>query len=186
MSYPTWELLEGVLARLKAGLPDLEVDWWPDQAPTAGRRLVPGAGAVWVGYGGTRWSGPASSAGPWQNTDALAQRRQVVVVLLVQVATLRSEVGLVAVLDRLRALLLGWTPPHGSPLRGLEERFLDSANGLWSWEATWTTETLVVADREPAPGPRLSQVTVADDYLTAHIIRRDAATGAIITEYQDP
>lgn len=186
MSRPTLEMLGGVLAHLTAALPEQEVDWWPDQLPVVGRRLIHPRGSVWVGYGGSVSSVPGSASDPWRDTGALAQRREVQILLLLQTPTLRGDVGLLALLDDLRTILLGFSPPHGSPIRGLHERFIDAQNGLWTWEATYVTDLLAVVDRELVTEPLLTRIAVADDAQTTHIIRRDPDTGAVITEYLDP
>ena len=182
MAAPTLELLDGVVARLTERLPGLAVALVPE-SDTAPRLLHP-AGAVLVSYGAARFSHPGSQGGPWRDSSAVAQRREVLVSLLVQARQLHGATGAVAVLDQVRAALLGWRPPHGGPLRGEAERLLNAEDGLWSYGVTYVTDTLAVVDDEVESGPPLVRLTTIDDAATSVTITR-AADGSVTTEQSE-
>lgn len=186
----TVEIVEATLERLQSALPELAVELYPDRPETY--RLNHPVGALLLGYpGSTHEAGmPLGYAGSVGSRGVpmglVAQERTLRLECVLAVRRLWGEHGAVALLDRLRTALVGWIPPHAEAVHAGEERSLSEAAGVWWYSATYAAKTLTLEDREHVTDPILTRIQVDDDYPTAHIIRRDPETGAVITEYVDP
>ncbi len=159
----TLALLDGVETRLREGLPDLDVAFYPD-TPEHYRLGHQTVGAVLVGYGGAFLSAAGGTYRPVEDSEIIVQRRTVIVALVIQVRSLRERHGAIAVMDQIRSLLLGFAPPHGGPLYGDREFFMSSENGIWSYGAHYRTDTVAVADADGDTGPLLKHLTLTSPY----------------------
>ena len=143
----TNEILEAVRARLEE-LP-LSAEFWPEEEKEY--RLNHSVGAALVGYAGATYS-------PSRDTFTVIQRREITIPVILVFRQLNGADGAVDMLDRVRALLVGFRPPDCGKLHMQSERFAGQASRLWWYELTLTCTGMLVESTEFEDGPKLTQL----------------------------
>lgn len=146
---PTEQLLDAMLARLQADLgSELIIELFPEN-PLQYRLNHP-RGAVLLAYG-------KSTFGQSESTDACFQARHLVLRLTLVFRQLNGKDGVVSHLDRIRACLTGWYPPHAhQACRPVSEHFIGHQNGLWQYAQDFATDTPHLQTLVAENGPRLT------------------------------
>lgn len=147
-AFDTRAVLAAVAARIKATVTGVEVGLTPERASSW--RLNHPRAALLVDYRGSRY-------GQLQRMGLVAQPRTVQIGVNVVARTLNDAYGAVALVDAVRAALLGWTPPHCKALAAASDRFVAEEGGLWFYEIVFEAETLAIEDRESAALPVLTR-----------------------------
>lgn len=172
----TLAMIEATLAHLEQALPDLAVELFPPRP--AEYRLNHPVGAVLLGYPGSRHQGP-------RPLGMVAQERAVRFGCTLVARQIWGSLGAVALLDRLRAALVGWAPPDCDGIYALDDKFLTEDAGVWWYASDFEAQTMTIEDREPDSGPRLIHTTLLDDYTTrTETILHPG--GEITTEHYEP
>lgn len=129
MSVSTTELLEGVVARLRAAMPDVAVDLYPEKPD--GYRLNHPVGALLVTFLGAVFGDQKMTTGYVQ--ERTPQWR--VVILFRQ---LYGRAGALAYLDQVRLTLQRYRPAGCRyACRAVAENFLDEESGIWRYTSDW-------------------------------------------------
>lgn len=153
-------LAELAVTRLRALVPDLDVDHFPDvpdRYAWAKARTT-----LLVGYEGSAFSADESFA-PRSATETV----ELGVTVLVR--SLRGPQGAPAILARVRRALFGWRPASGGgALVPTRSQFVSEDQGLWRFVLFFQTARTVVAHHEPPePTPARAAIdadlTVGDD-----------------------
>lgn len=142
----TNEILEAVRSRL-AELP-LSAEFWPEEEKEY--RLNHPVGAALVGYAGATYV-------PSRDTFAVIQRRELTLPVILVFRQLNGRDGAVDMLDRVRALLVGFRPPDCGKLHMRSERFAGQASRLWWYELTLTCAGLLVEATQTEEEPKLKE-----------------------------
>lgn len=129
----TKELLIAIQNRLKAELPDVAVELYPEK-PT-GWRLNHPKGALLVDFRGAAF-GNAKDSGL-----ALTERTLSFGVSVVA-RTLYAAFGGLELLDKTRQALNGFVLPHCKKILPKSEKFVGSESGLWVFEFVFSTQTV--------------------------------------------
>ena len=137
MALATQDFLDGAQAVLVAAFPDLTVELFPAQPQDY--RLNHPVGALLLAYPGSRFAEPVLRA------NSLCQERTLTLGVSLVSRHLWGPDGAVALLDRLRAALLGWRPDDGQPVIALADRLLGEQAGLWWYAAEFACQTRVTA-----------------------------------------
>lgn len=144
----TQALLDALIQRLEARVPDMAVSYFPDR-PSEYDCHHP-RGALLVSF-------LSSRPGAVSDTGLVVQevRRRVSVTVIMR--QLNGQDGALAVLDQAREALLGYTPPGGTPCRLAGETFLGHQAGIWQYGLDFDTDTVLVPDVEDEDGPLLKE-----------------------------
>ncbi len=137
MPLATQDFIDGAQAVLIAAFPDLAVELFPAQPQDY--RLNHPVGALLLAYPGSRFGDPILRA------NSLCQERTLTLGVSLVSRHLWGPDGAVALLDRLRAALLGWRPDDGQPVTALADRLLGEQAGLWWYTAEFACQTRVTA-----------------------------------------
>ncbi len=144
----TNEILESVRSRLEEL--SLSAEFWPEEEKEY--RLNHPIGAALVGYAGAAYS-------PSRDTFAVIQRREISLPVILVFRQLNGPDGAVDMLDRVRALLVGFRPPDCGKLHMRSERFAGQASRLWWYELTLTCSGLLVEAMETEDEPKLTDIS---------------------------
>lgn len=126
---PTTDLLEEIVATLRAALPDVAVELFPERPDSY--RLSHPVGAVLVAYRGATFGKPAPEYG-------YAQERLPAWRTVVLFRQQYGRAGALAYLDQVRARLLSYRPSGARyPCRALAEQFLGEESGIWRYAGDW-------------------------------------------------
>lgn len=143
-------VIDAVVNRLREKLPTLAVEYFPEK-PTEYRLNHP-TGALLVSYAGSRFDKP-------NDTGAVIQSQTIQLCVSVVFRQLNGKEGAVAVLDVVRRLLGGYTPPNCRRRIWLtREVFIGEVKGLWQYALDFATESLFVEDSDLPSGPLLTIV----------------------------
>ncbi|KVJ19552.1 Gp37 family protein, partial [Enterobacter asburiae] len=116
-------VIDAVVARLKEKLPTLAVEYFPEKP--AEYRLNHPKGALLVSYAGSRFDKP-------NDTSAVIQAQTIQLCVTVVFRQLNGKQGAVDVLDVVRRILGGYTPPNCRRRIWLtREVFIGEVKGLW-------------------------------------------------------
>lgn len=129
----TLAILEALQARLKAAVPDVGVELYPEKPTTW--RLNNAKGALLVDFRGGQF-------GAAKDTQAAFTERTLTFGVSVVARTLYKGFGGLDLLDKTRAALNGYCPPNCKKLLPKAEKFLGEQQGLWIFEATFETQTI--------------------------------------------
>lgn len=146
----TLQIIDAVVERLRAKLPALAVEYFPEQP--ADYRLNHPRGALLVSYAGSQF-------GDTVDTAVIAQPRTVKLSVTVVLRQLNGRGGAVDVLDLVRLVLVGFRPPDCRKTRVVSEKFLGESAGLWQYAVDFSAEAMQVEDAEGATEPLLTEVT---------------------------
>ena len=143
-------VIDAVVARLKEKLPGLSVEYFPEKP--AEYRLNHPVGALLGSYAGSRFDKP-------DDIGAVIQPQTLQLCVTVVFRQLNGKRGAIDVLDILRRILGGYTPPHCRRRIWLtREVFIGEVNGLWQYALDFTTESVFVEDSDLPSGPLLTIV----------------------------
>ncbi|HPL79736.1 MAG TPA: Gp37 family protein [Burkholderiaceae bacterium] len=131
----TQDLIDQALAKLRAALPELEVDHYPANPATF--RLNHPLGAVLLAY-------PGSNSTGTMLMGRVEQVRTVRLGLTLVTRQLWGDDGAATLLDRLRTALVGWRPEDCEPVVALGDRLLQEDAGLWWYAAEFACNTRLI------------------------------------------
>ena len=137
MALATPAFLDSAGAVLVAAFPDLVVELFPAQPQDY--RLNHPVGALLLAYPGSRFAEPILRA------NSVCQERTLTLSVTLVSRHLWGPDGAVALLDRLRAALLGWRPDDCQPVIALADRLLGEQAGLWWYTAEFACATRITA-----------------------------------------
>lgn len=149
----TRERLEAVVQVLRLRIPQLQVEYFPEQPDEY--RLNHPVGALLVSYVGSRFQGSIDS---WH----VAQPQEFRMTVTVVMRQLNGKGGALDALDALRAVLVGFKPPDCQPLIAVQESFLGQMKGLWQYALDLQTDCMLVEVGEESTAPLLTQVDYED------------------------
>ncbi|EHL6280429.1 TPA: Gp37 family protein [Escherichia coli] len=143
-------VLDAVLARLREKLPQLQVEYFPEKP--AEYRLNHPVGALLLSYAGSRFDRP-------DDTGAVIQSQTIQLCVTVVFRQLNGKKGAINVLDAVRRILGGHTPPGCRRRIWLtREVFLGEVRGLWQYALDFATESVFIEDSDLPSGPLLTEV----------------------------
>ena len=131
------ELESALISALTEAFPDLSVEPFPDNSSEY--EFIHPLGALLVQYDG----------GSISESEALsltAQPRDLHFTVLSLTRNLRDHGGCYEVLDRVRNCLLGLKLPGVKQIYGLQERFSNETDGVWSYAQGFSLRTVQVQD----------------------------------------
>lgn len=133
MTIATDTLIRDTQATLKATFPELFVELFPGRPE--GYRLNHPTGALLIAY-------PGSSSGAPQMMGRVEQQRTIRIGITMILRQLWGPDGAPAMLDRLRAALVGWRPSSEcGPIYVINDRFLHQDAGVWWYTAEFACVT---------------------------------------------
>jgi hypothetical protein len=140
----TEQLMDAMLDRLQASFgQQLLVERFPENPQLY--RLNHPRGAVLLAYG-------KSTFGHSESTGAVFQARQLMLRLTLIFRQLNGADGVISYLDRLRASLTGWCPPHADQACcPLAEHFIGHSNGVWQYAQDYATRATQLQAYEGCP-----------------------------------
>ncbi|EPV4571206.1 Gp37 family protein [Yersinia enterocolitica] len=143
-------VIDAVVARLKEKLPTLAVEYFPEKP--AAYRLNHPKGALLVSYAGSRFDKP-------NDTSSVIQAQTIQLCVTVVFRQLNGKQGAVDVLDVVRRILGGYTPPNCRRRIWLtREVFIGEVSGLWQYALDFATESVFIEDSDLPSGPLLTEV----------------------------
>lgn len=145
----TLAILASVKEKLRQGLPSIEVDLFPDNP--ASYRFIHPVGAVLIGYQGSEYE-------MTDDTHAIVQTRKLTFSLTVFGRGVHHDKGVIALLDKVRAVITGFRPKHCNKIHLLSERYLHQDGGAWQYELKARTETQNVEVCQSDTRPKVVQV----------------------------
>ena len=137
MALATQDFIDGAQAVLVAAFPDLAVELFPAQPQDY--RLNHPVGALLLAYPGSRFADTTLRA------NSVCQERTLTLGVSLVARHLWGPDGAVALMDRLRAALLGWRPTDCQPVTAVSDRLLAEQAGLWWYAADFACTTRVTA-----------------------------------------
>ena len=148
-------VLDAVLTRLREKLPQLQVEYFPEKP--AEYRLNHPKGALLVSYAGSRFDKP-------NDIGAVIQPQTIQLCVTVVFRQLNGKQGAVDVLDVVRRILGGYTPPNCRRRIWLtREVFIGEAKGLWQYALDFATESVFIEDSDLPSGPLLTEVNYEEN-----------------------
>lgn len=132
----TQDFIDSAQTLLIAAFPDLVVELFP--ARPEDYRLNHPVGALLLAYPGSNFSNALLRA------DTVAQDRQIGLSVSLVTRHLWGPDGAIAMMDRLRAALMGWRPTDCQPMIVVRDRLLSENAGLWWHVADFSCQTRVV------------------------------------------
>lgn len=150
----TLQIIEAVVARLKAKLPQLAAEYFPDKP--AEYRLNHPRGALLVSY-------PGSTFGDTVDVEFVAQPRTVKLSVTVVMRQLNGRGGAVDVVDDVRRALVGWRPPDCGKVKASREAFVDETAGIWQYAVDFTATAMLVEDADVGTETPLTVVTYEEE-----------------------
>ncbi|NLR73579.1 Gp37 family protein [Leeia aquatica] len=146
----TLQIIDAVVARLKVKLPQLAVEYFPDQPGEY--RLNHSKGALLVSYPGSQFTDPV-------DLTCIVQPRVVKLSITVLLRQLNGRGGAIEKVDEVRRALVGWRPMDCRKTWAVSEKFLGESAGIWQYAVDLATQTMLVEDSNMPSGPILNQVT---------------------------
>lgn len=141
----TQSILDAVLARLAAQVPDIGREYFPDDPDTY--RVNHPVGMFLVSYAGGRF-------GPSVDVAAVIQERGLRVTVTTVFRQLNGRMGAVDALDLQRLALVGFQPIGCThKMRAVEEKFLSRQSGLWYYATAYELGAMQIEDTEEEAGP---------------------------------
>jgi hypothetical protein len=135
----TLHMMERIAARLKAKVPDLTVEFFPERP--AEYRLNHPRGALLVSYLGSQFAAT-------RDATFIAQPRTVKFAVTVVLRQLNGRGGAIDVLDEVRRALVGFKPPDCRKVWAVSEKFLGETAGLWQYAVDFASEAMLLEDDE--------------------------------------
>lgn len=145
----TLDIIDAVVARLKAKIPQLAVESFPDRP--AEYRLNHPKGALLVSYLGSQFDATV-------DLTYITQPRTLKLSVTVILRQLNGKGGAVDVVDAVRLALVGFRPPDCRKLFAVSEKFLGETAGLWQYAVDVATKSMLVEDADINTEPSLTVV----------------------------
>lgn len=158
--FDTRALLAAVAGRLKTAIDGVEVALTPER-PQSWRLNHPRA-ALLVDYRGSRYAA-------MERMGQIVQPRTVEIGVSVVARSLHDAYGAVALVDAVRAALLGFGPPHARQMTAVSDRFVGEEGGIWIYEIVFAAQTLAVEDQDGATLPVFTRGTADYGFETEDI-----------------
>lgn len=133
----TIQILESIKDFIAQNIDFVTVELTPDDISSYFLRDA--NGAILIQYQGSSFT--ANSA-----LSVLEQNREIEIALLVIARSQLNEHGALEILDKLRSLLLGFSPDGCTPLTLKKEQFAGENEGLWQFELVLSTKTKTVQE----------------------------------------
>ncbi|MCW5223518.1 hypothetical protein D5041_07890 [Verminephrobacter aporrectodeae subsp. tuberculatae] len=146
----TLQIIDAVVEHLKVKLPQLAVEYFPEQP--AQYRLNHPKGALLVSYLGSQFSTTV-------DVTYIAQPRTVKLSITVILRQLNGRGGAVDVLDAVRQALVGFRPPDCRKVWIVSEKFLGEAAGLWQYAVDVASEAMQIENADVNTETPLTLVT---------------------------
>lgn len=150
----TLQMIDAIVARLKAKLPTLAVENFPERP--LDYRLNDAVGALLVSYPGSRFDATV-------NTAAVVQPRRIHFSVTIVARELNGRGGAIDVLDQVRAALVGFRPPDCLKLAAVSETFLGEEAGLWQYALDLSSASVIVEESAPNDAQPLTRVQYEPD-----------------------
>lgn len=150
----TLQIIDAVVARLEAKLPQLAVEYFPDNP--AEYRLNHPKGALLVSY-------PGSQFGTTVDVTYIAQPRTVKLSVTVILRQLNGKGGAIDAVDAVRLALVGFRPPDCRKVLVESDQFLDETAGIWKYAVDVSTSTMQVEDADVNTETPLTLVTYEEE-----------------------
>jgi hypothetical protein len=151
-------LVDEVIARLTAELPDISVTNFPDDP--AKYPFGKKAAELLVNYGGSDYGDPDAIA-------PISQPRDVDVEVTLLMRNLRGPTGATEAIDRVRVALTGWRASlGGAALTPVRDRFVAHADGVWRFVITFRTTIPAVQQLDDLTGTPLTGSTSDEETFT--------------------
>jgi len=138
------EIENQIIDRLKAKIPDLHIEGFPEKP--AEFRLVHPKGAILVHYQGGNYSESKS-------LGCIYQDKKLEFSTTVVTRHLRTHEGAYGYIDKIREILTGFKPENCSKMYPVKEEFLAEDNGIWQYSINFvlTTPSIEVDNEETPP-----------------------------------
>jgi hypothetical protein len=164
----TLHIIESVVDQLKIQIPKLAVENFPDK-PSEYRLNHP-KGALLVSYAGSRF-------GETEDVGMVVQRQIITLSITVVMRLLNGSEGAIEVLDKVRAVLIGFKPPGcRRKIWAVNEKFLGESAGIWQYALDVNTESILIEADEVEPGALLTTITTQDEYNRNEISKMSDGT----------
>ena len=144
-------IVAGVVDHVRAAVPDIEVEAWPDD-PEGFEFYHEGAVAL-VRYAGSDFSEPKA-------IGAVVQDRAMEIVIRLLVRSLMGDGGAYRVLESLRRALTGQRIEGCTRMRPRREGFVGRLGGVWRFDMSFVTSCPAIEDADTESGPLLKDVRV--------------------------
>lgn len=151
-------LTDAVVAHLRAALPALRVEHFPDVIDR--RAMFSARQDLLVAYEG-------DSYGPTESFEPMSKPRTITVSVTLLVRSLRGAQGAQARIEQVRQALWGYvTPLGGYPLEPERTECLGEDQGVWMFVSYFRTTTWVVANATPLTGPTLTEASADTELIS--------------------
>lgn len=118
-------------------------------------------GRVTVAYKSSLFNDDGMNGRPMVfSTNEVNQKETAEIEIVFQARLLRGSTGIHNLCHVTRRLLVGWRPDSWGRLYCKEYRFLEHADGVWSYCLTLNAQALVVQHNDPQTEVLISQITV--------------------------
>ncbi|MGI9158252.1 MAG: Gp37 family protein [Saprospiraceae bacterium] len=137
-------------------------------------------GRVTVAYKSSLFTEDGTSGRPvLYSTSEIVQKETVEVEVVIQSRTLRGEKGVHWLKAAVSKQIIGWQPDSWGRLYGKEYRFVEHADGIFTYALSLFTTGLLVQHDDPKSLPVLSQITVlmGNDPANVITVASDLAAG---------
>lgn len=118
------DLESAIVNKLKAALPNLLVEAYPDN-PSSFKMIHP-KGAVLVHYSGSKFN-------PSLFEEVIVQERKLTYDLIILNRSLRGNSGIYETMDKIREALTGFQYDDTTKFYPIDEEFILEENGLWQY-----------------------------------------------------
>lgn len=146
----TMEIINATELRLRAKLPSLAVEYFPEKP--GDYRLNHPKGALLISYAGSRYD-------ETKDISYVAQPRALRLAITVMMRQLHGRNGAVEAVDLVRRALLGWRPPDCRKAQITADKYLGETAGIWQYAVDFTAQSMVVEDTEVNTEKPLTKVT---------------------------
>ena len=146
----TLQIIDAVVGRLKVKIPQLAVEYFPDDP--AKYRLNHPRGALLVSY-------PGAKFGETVDVTYIAQPRDTKLSVTVVMRQLNGKGGAIDMSDAVLLALVGWRPPDCLKVQGGLVKFLGETAGIWQYAVDVATESMLVEDADVNTEKPLTRVT---------------------------
>ena len=166
-------LVSAVVNRLTAALPELSVEFYPDNP--AQYQLNHPIGAVLVRYPGSKYSKSLDTELP-----VLARTLSLEISLVCR--SLNGEGGIYDWLEAVRLSLTGYVVPAFEPLTPVSDSFVAEDSGEWHWFFDFVTNTTALPDYPDENLTVLKHISLHDTLYRTEIKRLANGNTLVTTE----
>lgn len=149
----TLEIIEAAAAQLKAKIPALAVEYFPENPREY--RLNHPRGALLLSYAGSRYAPPVA-------TTYVMQPRELKITVTVVMRQLNGRGGAIDAVDAVRMSLLGHRLPDCKPLRAVSDAYLGEVAGLWQYAMDFACESVALEDADAPAGQAFTGIELEE------------------------